>query len=291
MDTSLETTIKNTRMHQIVSWSLIIGLFLLRIPLLGFGDWLARAPWENVVCQIGTYLLTAIFLLWECKNLKDFHVDALALWLIVLFKPVMTLILNFWGITDPFNPFNFPNIPSLLIWIIAIGLAIALWTQRKNLPKFEWKSLGWFGIGILIGIGSAILLAIPTAFQVDRVSPATFWSFINMGLLTAFCYQIGYAAILEEPFFRGFLWGMLRKAGWKEVWIWLFQAALFMLGHIFYLGRANGFLSFFIVIPACGLILGLIAWKSRRISASMAAHATINDLTVLIGGLAAYYIK
>jgi hypothetical protein len=38
LEISLETSLQNTRMRQIVSWSLIVGLFLLRIPLLGFGE-------------------------------------------------------------------------------------------------------------------------------------------------------------------------------------------------------------------------------------------------------------
>jgi membrane protease YdiL (CAAX protease family) len=277
--------IKNT--HQIVSWLLIIGLFLLRIPLLGFWEWLSPALWVDIVYQIGTYLITAIFLWWECKNLKDFHVDALAIWIIILFKPIETLILRGWG----FNiPLAFPKISSLLIWLISIGLAIALWFRRKDLPKFQWKSLGWFGVGTLIGIGTAILLAIPSAFQVDfGVSISEFWSVFKSQVLISFIYQIGYAAVSEEPLFRGFLWGTLRKAGWKEVWIWLFQATLFMLSHIYYLGKYP--ISFFIIVPAGALILGLVAWKSRTISASMAAHGAVNTLGLLMGRLAAYYIK
>jgi membrane protease YdiL (CAAX protease family) len=287
VDTDSETISKNTKTHRTVSWSLIIGLLLIRIPVLGVIGIFSKSEWLVAIYQLVTYLLTAIFLWWECKNLKDFHVDALAIWIIILFKPIETLILKGWGFN---TPLTFPKISGLLIWLISIGLTIALWFRRKDLPKFQWKSLGWFGVGILIGIGTNILLAIPGAFQVDfGVSPATFWSLFKSQALMSFIYQIGYAAVSEEPLFRGFLWGALRKAGWKDVWIWIFQAALFMLSHIYYLGKYP--ISFFIVVPVAALILGLVAWKSRTISASMATHGAVNALGLLMDRLAAYYIK
>lgn len=287
MRISLETTLQNTRMHQIVSWSLIIGLFILRILLLGFGEWLFPTPWVDNVYQVGTYLLTAVFLWWECKNLPDFHVDALALWIIVLFEPAMTLIWRIWNVH---SPLAFPNTSAKLIWLIASGLAIALWPGRKSLPRFKWKSLGWFGIGTLVGIGTAILLAVPTSFQVVKgLSISTIWSTEKGVLLPNFIEVIGYAGVAEEPLFRGFLWGMLRKAGWKELWIWVFQAALFVLGHIYYLTKFP--ISFFVIVPVAALILGLLVWKARTISATMAAHGAIDTLGYMMGTLAAYYLK
>jgi membrane protease YdiL (CAAX protease family) len=70
---------------------------------------------------------------------------------------------------------------------------------------------------------------------------------------------------------------------WKECWIWLFQAALFMLGHIYYLGTYN--YSFWIIAPLSGLILGLLAWRTRSIGTSMIAHGIVNAL----GNIVAHY--
>jgi membrane protease YdiL (CAAX protease family) len=95
--------------------------------------------------------------------------------------------------------------------------------------------------------------------------------------------QIANAAVFEEPFFRGFLWGGLRRAGWKNAWILLFQTALFMLGHLYYYGTAP--LSFWIIVPLGGLIFGLLAWRSRSIGTSMAAHGFLNA----VGQMIAYY--
>jgi membrane protease YdiL (CAAX protease family) len=91
-----------------------------------------------------------------------------------------------------------------------------------------------------------------------------------------FFYQLGYAAVTEEPLFRAFLWGYLHKASWKTIWIWLFQAGLFMAGHIYYITRLP--ISFWFIVPTGGLILGALVWRSKTISSSLAAHATVNAL-------------
>ena len=78
----------------------------------------------------------------------------------------------------------------------------------------------------------------------------------------------------EEPLFRGFLWGRLRARGWKESRICLFQALLFAVGHVYYVGTAN--ISAFLVVPLGALIFGLSAWRTRSIGTSMIAHGITN---------------
>ena len=85
--------------------------------------------------------------------------------------------------------------------------------------------------------------------------------------------------IAEEPFFRGFLWGALRRAGWEDVWIWAFQAALFWLAHIYWLGRSP--VSFW-VVPLGGLVFGILAWRSRSIAVSMVAHGLVNGVMQMV---------
>jgi hypothetical protein len=70
MDTNPDTARWNNDRHQIVSWSIIIALFILRIPILGVLGIFTQAEWLDIVYQIGTYLFTAVFLWWECKNLE-----------------------------------------------------------------------------------------------------------------------------------------------------------------------------------------------------------------------------
>ena len=284
---NLVSSIKTKKTHRIVSWAIIAGLLILRIPFLAVITFFSHAFWVDTVFQTGTYLLTAFFLLWECENLEVFHVDVLAIWIILLFKPIQTLILAYWRSG---SPFMYPHRPSLLIWAIAIGLGIGLWFRRKDLPRFQFKSLGWFGIGMLAGIFLAVVTAIPGAYtHIPRMSPVAFWFTVKKEAFLDFIYQTGYAGVTEEPLFRGFLWGALHKAGLKEIWIFLLQAGLFTIGHIYYWGKSP--IALLITVPILSLGFGLIVWKSRTISASLAAHGTVNSLGILFDRLAAYYLK
>jgi membrane protease YdiL (CAAX protease family) len=96
-----------------------------------------------------------------------------------------------------------------------------------------------------------------------------------MFLLPAILTQMTTAAVWEEPLFRGFLWGYLRRWRWPNVLIWLFQAALFTAGHIYYL-KEEAFVPWLIRMMLPSLIVGLIAWQARSIFASMVTHGVFN---------------
>lgn len=275
--------------HQTISWIILAGLLFLRLLVEGVGiSLLSNHSWIDPVCQIGIYLLTAFLIYWERKRLMDFHIDGLALAIIILSKPIQTLILQR---LLPVNSLAFPNWPSLFLWIIAVILAVLLWKSRNILPKFTLRSFIWLGIGIAIGLVVPILLAYPMSLQTHWVQPLTRNLIIESIRNTpnTFLIQLGMAAVSEEPLFRGFLWGYLHKAGWKGVWIWLFQAGLFMLGHIFYIRELP--ISFWIIVPVGALVLGALVWRSKTISSSLAAHATMNTFGIVFANIVTFLTK
>jgi membrane protease YdiL (CAAX protease family) len=270
--------------HRIIAWSLLGGLLFLRIPFYAGISFFASPKWLNPAFQVGTFLLTACLVWWERERLADFYIDALALGILIVFKPVLT-ILSIEKLYD--SPLAFPNLPALALWIIAIGLLLALWLSRAHLPKPSLASLGWFGVGIGVGFLVAVLMAYPFSFTIDlgQISGAPDIKALLGQAPSDFVFQLGYAAGIEEPVFRAFLWGYLHKAGWKMPWILLFQAFLFTLAHIYYL-RAYPIL-FWLVIPFGSLVLGALAWRARSISASLAAHASMNTFGYTLGWLVA----
>jgi len=275
--------------HNRITFLLIAGLLFLRLPFLAGVTYLLKTSpnWLWPAFEISTYLLTAILIWWERDRLLDFHVDGLALTIILLLKPIETFIRASWGWDK--SGLAFPNPLGLTFWAIAIGLFIALLASRAQLPKIQPSQLRWFTVGVLVGAVQVALLGYPMSFQVDescrRFRPELVPILVQA--IPGFIYQLGYAAVTEEPLFRGFLWGYLRKVGWKEVWIWLFQAALFCLSHIYYLDRAP--ISFWIIVPTGALVIGLVAWRSRSIAASMAAHGCGNALGYTMGCMIAFY--
>ncbi|MBN1872612.1 MAG: CPBP family intramembrane metalloprotease [Anaerolineae bacterium] len=274
----------DSQSRKLVGWSLLTGLLLLRIPLLGFGTLFAEEDWIDPVFEIGTYFLTACLIWWERERLADFHIDTLAVSLIILFKPIQTLILAAFGMAA--HPLAFPRLGGILLWIIAVALFLALRFSRPRMARISRASIGWFGWGLLAGLLTVVLLGYPASFQVEDV-PARLPQVFPLVFTTlrGLFYQLGYAAVTEEPLFRGFLWGYLRKAGWKNVWIWLFQTGLFMLAHIYYINQLP--ISFWILVPVSTLVLGALAWRSKTIASSLGAHTMMNASGFTIGTIVA----
>lgn len=260
--------------HNTITWLLITGLFVLRIIIAGvvvafiknFPDWIYPT------FEVGTYFLTIILIWWERANLAEFFIDKLALVILILGKPY-ELLLYWFQI-----PFSYPH-RSEFYWLylpMAIGLFIVVLLLWPKLARLQAKNWVWLLAGIVTGIIVGMLVGYLLRYQVsDSVEKLT-------PLLMIFLptQQLVRAGIAEEPFFRGFLWGGLHRAGWKDIWILLFQTLLFMLGHLYYLW--NFPVSFWIVVPLGGLSTGVLAWRSRSIATSMAAHGFMNALGQMV---------
>lgn len=279
-----------SKTHERISWTMLAGLLILRLLLMTGVAYFASFLWLDPLFELCTYVLTLGLIWWERDRLALFHIDALSIVIIIFLKPIQTLFLGFLWITVQYdNILAFPRFPSLVIWIGAAVLFFVIRKKRPDLLKVQKTSWRWFGIGILVGVGQALLLGYPMSLQLDpgfqNYKPILFNELLP--ILPIFVYQLGYAAVTEEPLFRGFLWGHLRKAGWNEWGIWLFQALLFALGHIYYLPQMP--ISFWVIVPVGSLVLGLLAWKSRTIVSSMAAHGFVNALTNTVARFIASY--
>lgn len=156
------------------------------------------------------------------------------------------------------------NFLDYITLIMAIFLLILLINHKFLLPRKSLKQ-------VIIGLMISIILGILFSFLIIGFKPIDKLGDIKVSqLLPVTLFQFNYAAISEEPLFRGFIWDYLRKFQWKESWILIFQSTIFMLVHIYYLGSYPIF------------VLGIIAWKSRSIANSMIAHSIINSLSQFI---------
>jgi membrane protease YdiL (CAAX protease family) len=261
--------------HRRIAWAAVVVLLFLRIPFSVYITYSfpSDAQWGPSIYQVGTYFLIAFLIWWERQALADVHIDTLALVIILLIKPVQTLILEYLRIDIPLA---FPHPVGLSIWLIAIGLVIAMWKSGYKLVRIQARSWGWLGVGLLLGF---LFSTLPNLGMFQTNAGFSGHDYTGLASLTsstgiAFIYQVGFAAISEETVFRGFLWGYLRRSGWQEIWVWLVQALLFMSAHLYFKDALP--LNFWIVVPAAGLLLGLLAWRSRSLVAGMMAHAAYN---------------
>jgi membrane protease YdiL (CAAX protease family) len=266
--------------HNIVTYLLVGGLIILRMPILT-GITIVNpnsSIWVLPLYEIGTYFLTAILIWWERDHLADYHIDKLA-FIIIIGKPLELLLYKL----D--LPFAFPSMSIAYILVIPISLTLILlfWLARPTLPKLSRRIALWIFIGILAGIVLGIYGGILTRIFYKTGIADHF----TVTILIFFpIQQMLYAGISEEPLFRGFLWGILRKLGVKELWILFIQAGLFWLGHLFHIIHGVGF-SFWLFIPIASLVFGLLAWRSRSITISIIAHGLSNSILQII---AFYYL-
>ena len=273
------------RWHRQVSWSILILLLLLRIPYTIAIIYLL--PIENqsgaAIYEVSTYFLTCFLIWWERERLKEFHIDPPSLILILLIRPIQTFILNYWGVD---SPLAFPRLLGLVLWAISLGSMAALWRSGFKPARVNARSLAWLVVGLLVGIGMSIAENLQTFRSMlynaaplqAQLTPILYSTGLNL------LYHLGFAPINEEPLFRGFLWGYLRQLQWKEPLIWLFQALLFTVAHLY---LAGGFpLMFWVFIPSTGLLFGLMSWRSRSVAPAMLAHALINGSVYLLIAIA-----
>lgn len=259
-----------------VAWVLVAGLFLLRVPFLGGMrtlTWTATSYWVMPVFEVGTYLLTAVLVWSERDRLPDNHVDRLALIILILGKPV-----ELW-LSRSQNPFRRPLGSSayLLYLPAAIGLFVGLALARPRLAKSGARGWLWVALGVLAGVVVGAFSGWLTRIELGS-TPAQTLTLVVLVFLPL--QQMLYAGIAEEPFFRGFLWGALRRAGWKDVWICILQGALFWLAHVYWLDRSP--FTFWVIVPLGGLVFGLLAWRSRSIAVSMIAHGLANGVLKMV---------
>lgn len=225
-------------------------------------------PWTQILVpyQMLTYLFIALLIWLEVKHLEIYNFNGITLIVWMVFRAV------FWPST---RQGWFIVLEALFFSMVVIVLVIKLFIAGMN-DKFKVsvKDVVWviFGLAVGLGIGySQIYIA--NIYPIKEI----FQDSQPMMFVYSILYQLSNAAIDEEPLFRGFLWGYLRRRGWKDPIIWIFQALLFWISHINYWGRS----SFWFTLPFLGLFLGLLAWRSRSVATSMAAHAGYNSWKLL----------
>ncbi|HLO31106.1 MAG TPA: CPBP family intramembrane glutamic endopeptidase [Anaerolineales bacterium] len=238
--------------HTTIGLLLLAGLLFLRFPfLIGADLILPEQPTlprtiSMFVFMIGTYLLTAVLIWWEREHLRDFWIDLAA------------------GITFLLQLFCFP---------IGIVLFRAMRRHQARFPSPPANLWRWALLGAVLAIVCNIFVIAGLGIEPpgERGSQPAGFGF----LLPAIILQMTMAGVFEEPLFRGFLWGYLRRAHWQDSWIWPFQALLFTLGHVYYL-QTEAIGPWFLRIGLPALLIGFVAWQAKSIFASIVTHGFFN---------------
>jgi membrane protease YdiL (CAAX protease family) len=175
------------------------------------------------------------------------------------------------------SPFSaLPLFPLMLLFWYLDGLS-------RTEVGFVWGRLRHYGPPILHSCVVLGLLAL-SAWFAGAVNLEKFKlrsAGINFALVAGSTFLV--AMVTEEGFFRGWLWGSLKRAGWNENWVLAWSSLAFVLWHFSAVLLDTGFnpplrqVPVFLVNAAVlGAIWGLMRRASGSIVVSSLAHGIWN---------------
>ncbi|HXQ38715.1 MAG TPA: CPBP family intramembrane glutamic endopeptidase [Anaerolineales bacterium] len=212
------------------------------------------------------YLLIALLILLEKKNLHEFNLDRLSL-IILVSSSVFRRRL---GVANEFIFLLLISVAGLAVFIIAL-------LNWANIPRTNSR---WVIIGLFVACISLLPISLIESFQLPtnpNNSPGPygmFWDTIRRAI-----YDLSFTAPIEEILFRGFVWGYLRKLNWDIHKVFLAQGVLFWLSHI---GRIGSSLTFFFSIPILTYISSELTKRSGQVSPSIISHLIINTMVSVL---------
>jgi membrane protease YdiL (CAAX protease family) len=247
---------------------LLAAYFIIRIPVIYF-IYIdpTTSNWQFVAAFVAMYIIISALIWHNRRDLSSFHIDRTFLVIFILFGSVFRF-----RILDSFTTFFLEIFLIFFILVFSIVLIRGKY-QPIAFPIFS----KWNGLALISGL---VVRLFPFLFILNHVfdlikapDSASFFTMFLIELLKNFFREMGDTVIIEEPVFRGFLWGVLRKQNWSESKILLFQAFLFWISHGYYV---NSPLTFWVALPLFSLWLGYLALKSKSVIPPMIAHGIFN---------------
>ena len=256
-----------------IGW-LLLAYFLIRIPLVNLLVLGGLTESYDLVqkLELASYVICAAMMAVASKSFRDFRIDRLSIILFIVFGTVLRIPPPS-AVSTAIDPIYYA------FGLIALVLAVVVLRSRQFRGRWARTNWRWLVLGLLLEVGLGLFLAtVASVFSRLSIALQQAQQITTGAFFLTFLFEMGHSAILEEPAFRGFLWGYLEQRGWHPASIWQFQAALFWLAHLRYIDTP---FTFWIAVPAGGLLLGWLSWKSKSISASLLAHAAYNSLGAL----------
>ncbi len=219
------------------------------------------------------YILISVFILIAWDTLADYNIDILSLILFILFGTIFRF--------DKIASNNVGIVCKVIVWIMAAIILFRIIRNRFWFPLPEKGKILFVVIGLLSGalfsIGEAYLIVHKPGFQSQPVDTSLYTS-VNY-LVRALAYDASNGAVTEEFVFRGLFLGFLVKEWHNEKKAYLIQGLIFWLSHFDRILVSP--IGFWIVLPISTLLFTLLAWRSRSLAPSIAAHTTFNTLQVV----------
>jgi hypothetical protein len=213
--------------------------------------------WVEVSYRSVNYVLVSITIWLNKDDLQRLNIDRFFIIIFIVAGVILSLYLPF---------------PArVVICLVILFISLLLWLGLLKFgggPKNKGQTI------ILI-----VVLLIPSILTTFRAEPPLNWAIIESMILNAALNADLSQVVIEEVIFRGLLWMFLADLNLRTLYIILIQALLFWLAHSFYL--SSNPITFWVYMPFHSILLGIIVWRSKSISASSIGHFLINVVVSL----------
>jgi membrane protease YdiL (CAAX protease family) len=162
-------------------------------------------------------------------------------------------------------------------YILAIVYFWTIPARDRHLYFLTIPSRKVLGIAFIVGISYLATEASILLFFYDGHELANPFLIILFSPLH-FVIKFIFNAFPEEIFFRGFLWGELRRFNFSHFSILCISSILFWAGHWFHFERPDVWINNMVA----GLIFGIVAWKTKSFLSSSIVHSISNMLPMVM---------
>jgi membrane protease YdiL (CAAX protease family) len=145
-------------------------------------------------------------------------------------------------------------------------LSVSMWGYRPTTRAILWL------IPVSLGIVYAVTIVHDRLVHPPEQAVVTAFPHTTVGFLLFAILACGIAPVLEETFFRGFLFQGFARS-WGPVWGAIVSSAIFSAVH--------EQLTVFVPLFTLGLLLCWVFYRTRSIWTNIALHATFNAIAVL----------
>lgn len=176
-----------------------------------------------------------------------------------------------------------------LAFVVTALYFAALYRRPVEPTDFGYRRIAWaLGIGAFFaaGIGyflvTAIYQALVKLHGTDKLPQGLDVNNSTAALIGAAIFVCVIAPIAEEFFFRGFIFGALRRwrihVGGRDVGTWVAAVLTGILFGLAHTGSASS--QYLIPLGFLGFVLCLVRWKTRSLYPCMAIHSVNNSLAL-----------
>jgi len=208
-----------------------------------------------------TIVFTLIMLvLWaNIYKLHELNIDKTALWVLIFSAGLLA----------------FRYVPYFFGILIVGGIAILLYSLYKNNIHYHKSEL--------LSLQSLLLtlcISIPLAPVLYNLYAGEKNSLTFTKVEQAVTDLNFFGVLFEEFLFRGLIWMFLKNRGMSERNLIVIQGILFWLAH--YYSTSGFWYSIWVCIPFVSILLGLLVYRTKSITASLLAHSYYNFLVGLL---------